>query len=197
MILHNDPIQFLQNVWLLVRIHLTMFLIQQTLCWHLVLEHVGDWVMSCVKLGIKITADMVTKEVTHFQGESEQSECDAHKKPEHRNYSHEAFVDVISAWVVTDDQVHSHLSWIIHICLFSLPVHQCDRVSRVTTNIFNALQGAKIFWYSSSYHTLELDCRSCWRAYSATWERNECRFSKQIFTVDQSNIIRIGRPHSH
>ena len=64
----------------------------------------------CDKLGIKITAETVTKEVTNFQGESEQSECDANKKPEHRDYSHKAFVDVILAWVVTDDQVRSYLS---------------------------------------------------------------------------------------
>ena len=81
-----------------------------TLRRHLVSEHIGDWVTSCDKLGIKITAEMVTNEVTNFQGESEQSECNANMKPEHRNYSHEAFVHAILAWVVTDDQVHSHLS---------------------------------------------------------------------------------------
>ena len=81
-----------------------------TLCQHLVLEHTGDWVTSCDKLGIKITAETVAKEVTNFRGESEQSECDANQKPERRNYSHEAFVDVILAWVVTDDQVCSYLS---------------------------------------------------------------------------------------
>ena len=74
------------------------------------MEHIGDWVTSCDKLGIKITAEMVTKEVANFRGESEQSGCDANKKPERRNYSREAFVDAILAWVVTDDQVRSYLS---------------------------------------------------------------------------------------
>ena len=80
-----------------------------TLCRHLVLEHIRDWVTSCDKLGIEITAEMVAKEVANFQGESEQPEYGTNKKPEHRNYSHEAFVDAILAWVVADDQVHSHL----------------------------------------------------------------------------------------
>ena len=81
-----------------------------TLRRHLVSEHIGDWVTLCDKLGIKITAETVTKEVANIQGESEQSECDANKKPERRNYSRETFVDAILAWDVTDDQVCSYLS---------------------------------------------------------------------------------------
>ena len=81
-----------------------------TLRQHLVLEHIGDWVTSCDKLGIEITAETVAKEVANFRGESEQPEYGTNKKPECRNYLREAFVDAILAWVVADDQVHSHLS---------------------------------------------------------------------------------------
>ena len=79
-----------------------------TLRRHLVLEHIGDWVTSCDKLGILITAETVAKEVKSFRGESEQSEFSAKKKPKCRNYSREGFVDAILAWVVADDQVRSH-----------------------------------------------------------------------------------------
>ena len=37
-----------------------------TLRRHLVSEHIGDWVTSCDKLGIEITAETVAKEVTNF-----------------------------------------------------------------------------------------------------------------------------------
>ena len=80
-----------------------------TLHRHLVSEHIGDWVTSCDKLGIEITAETVAKEVANFRGESEQPEYGTNKKPERRNYSCEAFVDAILAWVVADDQVRSHL----------------------------------------------------------------------------------------
>ena len=168
-----------------------------TLCWHLVSEHIGDWVISCDKLGIEITAETVAKEVANFRGESEQPEYGTNKKPERRNYSREAFVDAILAWVVADDQVRSHLFWIVCSHLFlKISVNQCNRVSRATTDIFNASQGAERLWYSSSQHTSEPDCRGCWRAFWATWKRDERKFSKQIFTTDQSHIFKIGRPHS-
>ena len=61
------------------------------------------------KLGIEITAETVAKEVAKFRGKSEQSDCSTNKKPEHRNYSCEAFVDAILTWVVADDQVYNCL----------------------------------------------------------------------------------------
>ena len=73
------------------------------------MEHIGDWVTSCDKLGIEITAETVAKAVTNFRGESEQPEYGTNKKRKCRNYSHEEFVDAILAWVVADDQVCSYL----------------------------------------------------------------------------------------
>ena len=81
-----------------------------TLRRHLVSEHIGDWVTSCDKLGIEITAEMVAKEVANFRGESEQPEYGTNKKPECRNYLREAFVDAILAWVVAGVAISSESS---------------------------------------------------------------------------------------
>ena len=78
---------------------------------HLANEHVENWVETCDKFKISITAQVAQKAVNAFQqrrGQPQESLNHSEGPVPHvREYSREAFVDAIVEWIVADDQVCS------------------------------------------------------------------------------------------
>ena len=77
---------------------------------HLANEHIENWVKTCDKFKISITAQVAQKAVNAYRqrhGQTQESANLSAGLPHVREYSREAFVDAIVEWIVADDQVHS------------------------------------------------------------------------------------------
>lgn len=78
---------------------------------HLANDHIENWVETCDKFKISITAQVAQKAVNAYQqrrGQPQESaNFSAGPVPHVREYSREAFVDAIVEWIVADDQVCS------------------------------------------------------------------------------------------
>jgi hypothetical protein len=78
---------------------------------HLANEHIENWVKTCDKFKISITAQVAQKAVNAYRQQRGQPQESANHSegpvPHVREYSREAFVDAIVEWIVADDQVCS------------------------------------------------------------------------------------------
>jgi len=78
---------------------------------HLANEHIENWVETCDKFKISITAQVAQKAVNAYrQRRGQPQEASSRSEgpvPHVREYSREAFVDAIVEWIVADDQVRS------------------------------------------------------------------------------------------
>jgi hypothetical protein len=78
---------------------------------HLANEHIENWVRTCDKFEISITAQVAQKAVNAYrQRHGQPQESTDHDGsegpvPRVREYSRQAFVDAIVEWIVADDQV--------------------------------------------------------------------------------------------
>lgn len=77
-----------------------------TLRAHLVNEHIEQWVESCDKFKIPITAEAAKGPVANYRASGGASAPSSDRPPNIREYSYEAFVDAITEFIIADDQVH-------------------------------------------------------------------------------------------
>lgn len=93
-----------------------------TLRAHLFTQHLGLWVDSCDKFKIPITAESAKEPVAKYRASPNNT---AHSPSEGRpadipEYSHEAFVDAITQFIIADDQVY-HIFLLDYFDLFLIP----------------------------------------------------------------------------
>ena len=72
---------------------------------HLVAEHLEEWVDSCDKLNIKITAKEARTHVDKLWQHRGQHVPEASSPGIRKQYLNKVFIDAIIAWIVGDDQV--------------------------------------------------------------------------------------------
>lgn len=78
-----------------------------TLHCHLSSKHHDEWITSCKKAGIKITATSkdICKALEEFNYDGEDNTGGQGTVPISRTYTPEAFLDMLIEWIVSDDQV--------------------------------------------------------------------------------------------
>lgn len=80
------------------------------LCAHLFTKHLETWVESCDKCKIPITAEAAKGPVANYcaskgKGSANNASASAGQPHNIQEYSYEAFVNMITEFIVTDDQV--------------------------------------------------------------------------------------------
>lgn len=120
---------------------------------HLYERHADAWIAGCKRLNIPITAKEAQPAIEEYQRrQGQQPQSDANSTNNRRAFSHEAFVDALVEFIVSDDQVcPSCLTRNVNV---SRPfiVYQRHREQTPTRNLLDAPRRTQRHRHSASYN---------------------------------------------